>query len=117
MAKYEIKAKSENNYMVRLAMTHTTYQDASALLVIVNGRQMQGGPAVLPALLDIDDIPVLTHDPQGLHLIQLGGQVHWRLFLLIQHSSIHWSVWVYQENIEALSGQINHGEATYIDKR
>lgn len=75
--------------MERLARTHTTYQDASALLVVIDGRQVEGGASMLPALLDVDHIPVLTHHPQRLDLVQLGGQVHGRLLLLIQDSSVH----------------------------
>lgn len=78
--------------MKRLAKTHTTYQDASALLVIIDGGQVQSGTSMFAALLNIDDIAVLTHHPKGLHFVQLGGQVHWCLLLLVQHSRIHWAV-------------------------
>lgn len=82
--------------MKRLAMTHTTYQDASALLVIVNGRQMESRPAMFPALLYIDYVPVLTHHPETLHLVQLRGQVHGSLFLFVENSRIHWTVNIFQ---------------------
>lgn len=82
--------------MKRLAMTHTTYQDASALFMIVNRRQMESRPAVFPALLYIDDVPVLTHHPETLHLVELGGQVHGCLFLFVEDSRIHWTVNIFQ---------------------
>lgn len=54
--------------------------------MVVYGGQMQCGPAVLAALLDVDDVPVPAHDLERLDAIQLSGQMHRRQFLLVQHA-------------------------------
>lgn len=73
-------------------MTHSTYQDAGTLLVIVDGCQMQCGASMLAALLYIDHVAILAHHAQRLHLVQLGGKMHWRLLLLVEHARVHGAV-------------------------
>lgn len=70
-------------------MTHSTYQDAGTLLVIIDGGQMQCSASMLPALLYIDHIPILSHHTQRLHLVQLRGQMHRSLLLLVEHARVH----------------------------
>lgn len=78
--------------------THTTYQDTGALLVIVDGSQMECSASMLAALLYIDDIAILAHHTQRLDLVQLRGQVHRRLFLIIQDARIDRTVQIGERN-------------------
>lgn len=40
---------------------YPTYQNASAILVIVDSGQMQRGPAMLAALLNVNAFPIFAH--------------------------------------------------------
>lgn len=73
----------------RLRVTHSTYQDAGTLLVIIDGRQMQCSASMFATLLYVDHVAILTHDTQRLHLVQLRGKMHRRLLLLIEHARVH----------------------------
>lgn len=76
----------------KAAGTHSTYQDAGTLLVIIDGRQMQCGASMFATLLYVDHVAILTHHTQRLHLVQLRGQVHRRLLLLVEHARVHGAV-------------------------
>ena len=78
-------------YVQGAVRTHTTYQDTGTLLVIINGRQVEGSAPMLSTLLDVNHIPILAHHTQRLDLVQLRGQMHRCLFLFIQHAGIHWT--------------------------
>lgn len=96
-------------------MTHSTYQDAGTLLVIIDGCQMQCSASMLPALLYIDHIPILSHHTQRLHLVQLRGQMHRSLLLLVEHARVHGAGERERELVGA-ELEIESG-ATYMDSR
>lgn len=54
------------------------HQNPSAFLVVVDSRQMQCCTTMLSALLDVEDVPVLSHHLQSLNFVKLGGQVDGR---------------------------------------
>lgn len=100
--------------------THSTYQDTSAFLMIVDSGQMQSGTPMLASLLYVDDIAMLTHDAQALDLVQLGGQMDGRLLLIVQYARINRTVntgWMGYINHRATTAACSWLAATYIESK
>lgn len=99
----------------RLRGTHSTYQDAGTLLVIIDGRQMQCGASMFATLLYVDHVAILTHHTQRLHLVQLRGKVHRCLLLLVEHARVHGAVEDGAEEVVQSEGAVLI--LTYMDSR
>lgn len=82
--------------------------------MVVDGGQMQRGAPVLAALLDVYLGAVVAHDPERLHLVQLGGHVDRRLLLLVQNARVHAAK---QKRVESIRFVLRGKGDTYIESR
>lgn len=67
------------------------YQNSGTLIVVVDGCQMQSSASMFAALLYVDDIAILAHSTESIHLIKFRSQVNRCLFLVIEYSRVHGS--------------------------